>query len=116
MQLSKSFFKLEENIYLAIVYLSPQYSSLNINDNIDLFEGLERDIVSFSHRGKVILTGEVNARTAMELDYIADDDCSHLPMYIDYSPDHPVRLRYNQDKVCQGYGKSLLSACKSSGL
>ena len=117
LKLSKSFFKLQNDIYLAIVYISPQYSSLNVNDNTDFFDGLERDIIWFSQKGQVILTGDFNARTATELDYIHNDDCSYLPIHdINYTPDRPIRIRFNQDKTCQAYGKTLLNVCKSSGL
>lgn len=116
LKLAKSFFKWQDDLYLAIIYLSPEYSTLTVRDNPDLFEKLESDIAWFSQKGKILLTGDFNARTGAELDYIEDDDNAYLPMPNDYVPDRPQRKRVNQDKVCRRYGRALLDLCKSCGL
>lgn len=117
LKLSKSFFTWINDLYLAIVYLSPEHSSLTVRENPDFFDKLESDLAFFSQKGKVLLTGDFNARTGEELDYIANDnDNFHLPMPADYVPDRSLRKRRNQDLVCRGYGRALIDLCKSSGV
>lgn len=117
-RLSKSYFNWEDDIYLAVVYSSPENSSYTLRKNPEIFDILETDIASFSQKGKVIIAGDMNARTGTDPDYIVDEMSNYLPVPPEYVQDKPCRPRNSQDKMqrCNSYGRSLLELCKTTGL
>lgn len=115
LHLDKSFFKIDNDIFLAGVYLwvenSPAYNF--IND--DLFTLLQNDIYAFESRGTVLITGDCNARVGNgdRKDYIV---CDSSINYIDddsYCPDVPCD-RVSMDTVCNPHGNKLLDLCKAN--
>lgn len=68
-KLDKSFFNLEEDIYVCSVYIPPSNSSREKTRDFDAFISLEEQIVKYSAHGKVILCGDFNARTGLEPDF-----------------------------------------------
>lgn len=118
LKLSKFYFHWENDLYIAFIYISPEYSSHTVRENPQYFEKLESDIAYFSSRGKVSILGDFNARTGQEPDYIVNDadGIEHIPLPSDYIPDRPLCNRLNQDKTANNYGKSLLNVCQSSGM
>ena len=81
-----------------------------------MFEQIEADIAHFSQRGNIIISGDLNARTGQENDFIMNDYTNYIPLPPDYQMDNPIRKRLNQDKICRGFGKSLIDLCKTTGL
>jgi len=43
------------------------------NHNVDIFDQLEQDIVLFSQRGKIFLSGDLNSRIGSKTDFIQYD-------------------------------------------
>ena len=78
--LDKNFFCFDTDIYLCF----PEYSSCYIDQNIDFLELVENEILAYKSKGSVIILGDFNARTGLELDFISDDDGSGLPLNEDY--------------------------------
>jgi hypothetical protein len=77
--------------------------------------------VSYLADGKVMILGELNARTSTKADFIADDilNCdilSQVAEMITYENDSVLPVRVNPDVLLNDYGSKLLSMRKSSGL
>ena len=69
-KLDKNVFKLDDDIYVCSMYLPPQSSSYQKRITSDYFLRLEDEILKYNSLGKVILCGDMNARTRTEPDYI----------------------------------------------
>ncbi len=112
-QLDSAFFGFERDIYVCIVYVKP--GSAKLRDQY--FTELENDIVKYKSKGNVILSGDFNARTGTERDYISNDDSasSYIMLPDSYTGDVPLH-RNNSDNVCNGYGTSLLDMCCNHGI
>ena len=116
-KLDKKWFNLAEDIYIATVYVCPQYSSFSYKSD-DVFELLESDLAAYSKIGKCIVLGDFNGRTNVEADFCCDDDSvdKHVKLPFSYIQDVP-RARHNQDSSpTNHHGAKLLSLCKTTGL
>lgn len=112
---------LNSDLYLGCVYIPPNNSSFHRVYNCDIFNELESQITTYLAKGKVMLLGDINARTSNRDDFIFNDfiNCDILSEVIElltYEIDKPLPVRINPDKVVNEYGSKLLSLCKSSGL
>jgi hypothetical protein len=117
-RLKSEFFSFETDIYLCLAYIPPISSGYSRNgaDN-DILELLERDFTKYRNLGNIIITGDFNARTGNELDYINGDGTSHIPLNKDlYSIDANVGKRYSRDNVIDSRGKDLLEICIANKL
>jgi hypothetical protein len=114
-KLSKSFFNLERDIYLAAVYVSPESSPYSgKNDNV--FEIVENQVAQYSDLGSCFVCGDFNARTSREPDYCADDNSPIADLCSDYITDLPIDRNNSDPHQVNNYGKQLLSLCKTAGL
>ena len=116
-KLCKYFFNLDEDYYLCYAYIPPEYSSYYKVRKQDTLEYIENDIVKFSKKGYVLLSGDLNARTGDIPDTIVNDNeigCDKSPFY---SVDNDINIRYSQDKnnSCSR-GKRLVDICVASKL
>lgn len=114
-KLCGKFFNLEQDLYIAIAYVSPYRSSFTCQrDNI--FELLENDVNEYSKLGNCMICADFNAKTGCEPDFCSDDNIRYLDLPNDYVNDTSLN-RNNMDlhKV-DDHGKELLSLCKTSGL
>lgn len=112
---------LNSDLYLGCVYIPPNNSSFHRVYNCDIFNELESQITTYLAKGKVMLLGDINARTSNRDDLIFNDfiNCDILSEVFElltYEIDKPLPVRINPDKVVNEYGSKLLSLCKSSGL
>ena len=117
LKLDKKFFRMTQDLYLAVVYVCPQYSSYSQKSD-DIFEHIERDIAHFSSDGsQFLICGDFNARTNVSEDYCTSDnidDFVRLPHA--YIQDIPMP-RLNMDtSSTNNYGDKLLDLCKGTGL
>ena len=77
----------------------------------DYFINLEEEIAKYSALGSVCITGDINARTAMKLDYLESDDITDMISgFTEYKPCQ-IR-RYNMDMKLNAAGLQLLNLCK----
>ena len=106
----KYYFKISEDVLLCAVYIWPENSPIVRLFDCDLFENLQNDITYFENKGKVILSGDFNARTACKNDFIVCD-CTFKTDINEYVPDKPL-MRCSQDKVSNSYGNKLIELCK----
>ena len=111
--MDKTFFHLEENIYIGFVYTDPVNSSINDRERT-AYESLEKDVSKFSVKGSVMLLGDFNSRVSTRSDFIINDDDKHTPVPDTYISDEDERLpvRRNEDTTANEYGKQLLSLCQ----
>ena len=63
-----------QDLYIACTYLPPSTSSFYRHYDVDIFYDLENQIHHYSSLGKVILIGDMNARTSVRPDYIETDN------------------------------------------
>ncbi|CAC5416335.1 unnamed protein product [Mytilus coruscus] len=66
LKLDKTFFGFDFDLYLCALYMPPEESTQTEND----FHRLENEISTFASRGKFLLMGDFNARTAELEDFI----------------------------------------------
>ena len=117
LKLNKTFFGLSSDVYLAAVYIwvqgSPSYNILA--EDTDLFNILQTDINQFADKGRIILTGDFNARTACNADYIVCDRFNVVNDHNGYVPDIHLS-RFSSDKHNNSHGTKLLELCKANSL
>ena len=115
--LKKEFFGFANDIYVCCVYFSPRNSTFNAhcaNDN-DLFEQINVDMSQHSKHGKILICGDLNARTGQnEPDFILNDDSTYIPLSENYIQDTNLQCRNSQDKVIDKRGRDLLDFCVES--
>ena len=80
-RVQKELTKLFSDVYIAFVYLPPFNSSYGKINGKDIMQKLEKQIEYFSCKGKIILTGDLNARVGNETDILVKEDDPHLPIY-----------------------------------
>ena len=56
----KNFFGFDTDVYLCFAYIPPQFSSYNIDQNIDFLELIENDISAYKCKGSVIILCELD--------------------------------------------------------
>jgi hypothetical protein len=117
LKLEKKYFHIGKDIYLAFTYITPSNSTYTRRAVLDVFSELEKGIARHSGDGNVVVMGDLNARTAIEQDYIARDCDTNLPLYNNYLPDMELPERNNQDRhKVDDQGKRLLDLCISTGM
>jgi hypothetical protein len=47
----------------------------------------------------MLCSGDLNARTSCEVDFILNDGPSYLPLFDSYKPDDQIKLRKSHDDV-----------------
>ena len=98
--------------------MAPQSSQYINKLDINILETIEKDIIEkYGSKGDIIITGDLNARTGSELDYIQDDDSSHIPVDENsYDTDIWVERRTSNDNIVDSRGKEIIDLCISNQL
>ena len=105
LKLNKRFFNLDRDTHLVFAYCSPSQSSYTIRTQLDPFSEIENKIANLERNTDVIIMGDLNARTGLKLDYIADEDNQELTLPADYITDTVATFpRGNRDTVTNQYG------------
>ena len=116
-KLDKSFFGLQENMFVGVVYISPHNSNCTREISEKVWHDLERDIEKYSFLGKVMLLGDFNARTGVvQGDHIVHDDTQYTPTDETYRSDEEIMYRNNMDTYVNEYGRRLLELCRNARL
>ncbi|CAG2252555.1 unnamed protein product [Mytilus edulis] len=118
LQLCSNFFGLKDDIFICYIYNPPENSSYTKSLREDIFDLIEKDISKYSDTGKILLAGDLNARTGTQvLDFINNDESlDNIPVFDKISPDLNLPVRYSMDEVLSTRGKSLNEICIQSGL
>lgn len=118
LKLDKFFFGLEKDlpVYLCAVYILP-YNP--VHSDADYILNLENEIAKLSMKGDIALIGDFNTRTSTIADFVLNDsddtDLIQEMLPPNYDDDLFIQ-RYNQDKIINSHGTSLVNMCTSSGL
>ena len=107
------FFQIENDIYLAGVYVAPESSPIHDIYDIDIVRQIENDINIYKDKGTVYLTGDTNSRIGRKKDFI-DNDRS-LDDDDVYDIDTPLP-RVTSDFTSNRFGDCLLDLCKSTNI
>lgn len=102
----------DKYVILLFVYISPE--SAEHSDGIDTLSSRVSSLKEVYPEYWVVLCGDMNSRTGRELDYIEDDNITHLPIDDSVYDARQCNLvnRSNKDNVVNNYGKQLLDLCK----
>ena len=120
-KLDKSFFHLEDDIFICSVYIPPNNSSREKTRDFDAFTSLEEHIVKYCAYGQVILCGNFNARTGLESDFFETSN-NNFPIDLNICFDNSVTSdkynhRNNRDSdTINTSGRKLLEVCKTFNL
>ena len=117
-KLKKDFFNFKNDIFVCLTYIAPQSSQYNNRLDYDILELIKKDIIEkYGKQGDIIITGDFNARTGCDQDYIPGDCTSHIPVdRTSYRVDDAVKDRYSCDLTIDTRGKELLELCISNQL
>ena len=116
-KLDQTFFNFPKDVYLAIVYISPQNSTGNVPDLDSVYACLISSIEHFSKLGDVVLQGDFNAYTNTSKDFVSHDE-SRFQNSEDhcYVSDTCIPRNNSDQKQPNSSGKYLLDLCKETGL
>ena len=81
----------------------------------ELFSNIEADIALLHRKGYIVLTGDFNARTGEENDFIMDESGKFIRGG-DIPPPPNLTKRQNFDNIVNDHGKQLLDLCKTCDL
>ena len=110
------FINIDRDVYLAVVYISPEYSSGNTNDIESVYSILLNEVEKFSRLGDIIIQGDFNAYANTQPDF-AEFDNETKRVNLDDSDYHSdtIMSRNNLDhKHTNNSGKLLLNFCKET--
>jgi hypothetical protein len=114
-KIKKEFFKMKEDIFIGFVYIVPKQMSHADPRIEDRFQIIEREVQNYQSKGKVLIMGDLNARTGCKEDFIRNDSGRHLPGEDWYPVDKTNRGRVSKDQVYDSeQGQKLLDLCISS--
>ena len=122
----KVLLKTDEDVVFGVVYLPPADSRFNTQDELDLFEvEITNMCILYKY---VILTGDFNARTQMQDDFLDVDNffADHFNfddtlkefynISVMLSQFNMDKNRSSKDKPVNNEGRILLETCKSNNL
>ena len=116
-KLDKNFFHLKKDVFLAIIYFSPENSTGAKEELKDLYSKLLSDIELYSSQGDIIIQGDFNAYTNTSADFVILDNCQHPNLDdINYFIDSSAPRNNMDKKLPNKSGKLLLDLCKETGL
>ena len=110
LKLDKYFFGLECDMYLCVMYISPETSSIYKSNGVDkycMFEILQTDLELYSSKGIISIMGDLNSRINQkqpeQLDINVNNNNGSLVNEI-VTPE-----RHSEDKSMNSFGRKLLS-------
>lgn len=109
LKLQKLFFGLDSDIFIAVTYLPPLQSQKKSGD--DVLNTLNLEIQKFHPLGKIIIIGDLNARTGLLDDKIRYDSISPTMDDPNYIVDEKLIKRNNSDISVNKQGKEILNLC-----
>ena len=112
LRLNKQIFGFEDDIFLCGIYIPPKDSPYWPKD---VYNCLEKDVMSLSQRGQITLMGDMNARTSDINEIIVPDKHVDYLAYPEPSKVIPPK-RIVRDNELDSEGKKLIQFCKHSDL
>lgn len=117
--MSKDNLHIERDVYFCCTYIPPITSTRHILNDIDLYDTLYNDVLTYTELGYCIIYGDMNSRCGQLSDNVpymyidSDIDNTFMPDYLrsTRSNDCIINPRTSQDKVVNQYGKRLIELC-----
>ena len=117
LRLNKQFFKIDTDIFVGVVYVSPRNSTYSSRQNIETWDVLEKEVEKFMGDGKIILLGDFNTRIGDKSDFVNLDDTKYTPLPKNYVVDETGFRNYEDKKSYPlNFVDRLLDLCISSGI
>ena len=117
LKLCGNYFGMRQDLYLCFLYNPPANSSYTQSLDEDLLDIIENDIINYSKKGKIIIMGDMNARTGHESDFIENENYDlNIPLFENYTPDLSIPNRYSRDTTILTRGRALNDLCIQTGL
>ena len=94
-----TFFGLNKDLYLGIIYIRP---ITNVQNREQLFEQLENNIIKYKAMGEIIVSRDLNARTGDKHDLVFEEDTQNrydVPLPDFYIYDKSIN-KNNRDNTC----------------
>ena len=108
---------MKQDIFLGFTYVNPSTLSYFKALSYDIFFEVEKDCQNFKSFGDIIITGDFNARTKTDDDYIIDEEDRFSPIN---DLDHyvvgsvPITKSNTDLNPIDSHGERLLELCKSN--
>jgi hypothetical protein len=101
------------NILLVCVYLPPKKSSSYVDeqDGMVILKEKLLDLRTRYPDHKLLVTGDLNARTGSLQDFLVDDASDYIPGMDWYIPDDFDIPRCSKDRVVNDFGQGLIDLC-----
>lgn len=121
-KLSKNDFGFNDDVYFCVCYIPPENSMVykNVHSNLyecDFFEILNEDLLLYSDKGVVFLTGDTNSRVGEKHDFIENYNLNRYVVMPDNDSNiDNLPIRQSNDKIVNTFGTKLLSLCKENDL
>ena len=116
----KGLLNTEKDLYIGFIYACPEYSTYTTRNSIDIFSNLEKEVAKYENVGNILLMGDLNARTAIDKDYIDRENNRFIPGGNRYDTVYTCSPRRSEDndkvKHAVGYGRCLLDLCIAADL
>ena len=98
-------------MYICCVYIPPKSPTIHKNNvnECDKFDQIESGVEKYQSLGKILIMGDLNSRTANQIDYITDDDFLNQDIQLLSNVDDFPRS--NKDKVLDIQGKRPIKMC-----
>ena len=64
-KLLKSFFELDNDLFVCAAYIPPQNTTRRISNKTDYWENLTKSIIDYNSKGNILITGDLNARVGI---------------------------------------------------
>ena len=114
-------FKEVDVFTIVCVYLppenSPYYMETEIHNGVTMLENALLDIGNVCDCSKMMIVGDLNARTGEENGYMSDySNIHHLDRESDSLVENPHNQRCSKDKGYNAFGKFLLNVCSNFDL
>ena len=111
LRIKKDTITLKESIFLCALYIPPSESPYFKED---CFLQLEEEISHYQTLGKILVCGDINARTGTVPDIVSNQGNKYIPNF--NFPEIQNQPRKNYDKIVNQNGRQLLQLCRSLGL
>lgn len=88
-----------KKIYICVSLISHLSDPVTLKNMVMILWTIVKDIQTFSQYGKILLCGDLDARTGKISDYIINDGNDFLPLDAGYIPGYSVISRKSRDKI-----------------
>ena len=96
-KISEELFPFDQDVFMCTIYVTPTDSKIFNSTNIDLYDQLKQDSIQFNNLGKVFVSGDLNSRSANDIDFFEFDKYLDQNTFFEHSFDIPTRV--NQDRI-----------------